>query len=135
MTLILCADDRNGLLFHNRRLSRDSVLCDRILELCGDKPLWMNSYSASIFPQNRPNIRISEKFREDAQNGEFCFVENAEITQALLRTKTLVIFRWNRSYPSDVKLPESLLQGRKPVSTLEFAGSSHPVITQEVYEL
>lgn len=135
MTLILCADDRDGLLFHNRRLSRDSVLCNRILELCGNKTLWMNSYSASIFPRNTPNIRVSEKFLEEAGEGEFCFVENTEITEVLSRTKTLVIYRWNRSYPSDVKLPESLLEGKKPVSTLEFAGSSHPSITQEVYEL
>lgn len=135
MTLILCADDRNGLLFHNRRLSRDSVLCNRILELCGNKTLWMNSYSASIFPRNTPNIRVSEKFLEEAGEGEFCFVENTEITDVLSRTKTLVIYRWNRSYPSDVKLPESLLEGKKPVSTLEFAGSSHPSITQEVYKL
>ncbi|MBR4109146.1 MAG: ribonuclease Z [Oscillospiraceae bacterium] len=135
MTLILCADDRDGLLFHNRRLSRDSVLCNRILELCGNKTLWMNSYSASIFPRNTPNIRVSEKFLEEAGEGEFCFVENTEITEVLSRTKTLVIYRWNRSYPSDVKLPESLLEGKKPVSTLEFAGSSHPSITQEVYKL
>ena len=135
MTLILCADDRNGLLFHNRRLSRDSVLCDRILELCRNKTLWMNSYSASIFPRNTPNIRVSEKFLDEAGEGEFCFVENTEITDVLSRTKTLVIYRWNRSYPSDVKLPENLLEGKKPVSTLEFAGSSHPSITQEVYKL
>mgnify|MGYP003294734672 CR=1 FL=1 len=135
MTLILCADDRNGLLFHNRRLSRDSILCDQILQLCGSKNLWMNSYSASIFPRNTPNIRVSENFLEEAGKGEFCFVENTDISEVFSQVKTVVLYRWNRCYPSDEKLPEELLSGRHLVSTFDFAGNSHPCITQEVYEL
>lgn len=134
MTLIICADARGGLLFNNRRLSRDSGLCAHILGFCGDKPLWMNSYSATIFPPNTPNIRVSEKFLEEAGEGEFCFAENADISSVLLKAKTVVIYRWNRNYPSDVKLPETIFSGRKLVNKVDFSGNSHPCITQEVYK-
>ncbi len=135
MTVFICLDDKNGLLFNNRRLSRDSSLCDRILEHCGGKTLWMNRYSASIFPRNTFNIRMSENFLEEMGEDEFCFVENSDIPKVLSKASTLIIYRWNRNYPSDVKLPEDFLSGKKIVSTMDFAGNSHPCITQEVYEL
>lgn len=81
MTVILCADDRNGLLFNQRRLSRDGAVCREILALCGENILWMNSYSASIFPQNTPNIRLWGNFPEDVMDGDFCFVENEDISK------------------------------------------------------
>ncbi len=135
MTLIICVDDRDGIIFNNRRLSRDNSMCMHILDFCGGNTLWMNNYSASIFPQNAPNIRVSENFLEEVGEGELCFVENADISQIYLQAKRIVLYRWNRSYPSDVKLPKDFLAGRKLVSSLDFAGNSHPSITQEVYEL
>lgn len=134
MTLILCADNHNGLLFNKRRLSRDSAVCEHILALCGGRPLWMNEYSAAIFPQNTPNICVSENFWEMAGEGDFCFAENADLSVISGQAKKLVIYRWNRSYPSDVKLSERILADRKLTHTFAFAGTSHPCITQEVYE-
>lgn len=134
MTLIICADESDGLLFNNRRLSRDSSLCAHILDFCCGKSLWMNSYSATIFPSNTPNIRVCENFLEAAGEGDFCFAENTDISSVILKIKTVVIYRWNRSYPSDVKLPEKLLSGKKLVSKVDFTGFSHPCITQEVYQ-
>ncbi len=134
MTLIICADERDGLLFNNRRLSRDSAVCKHILDFCGEKTLWMNGYSASIFPSNTPNIRVSENFLEEVGEGDICFAENADISAAAEQAETVVIYRWNRSYPADVKLTETILSGRKLVSKADFAGNSHPSITQEVYE-
>lgn len=134
MTLVICADDRNGYLFNKRRLSRDSAVCAHILTLCGEKLLWMNGYSASIFPRNAPNIRVCENFLEEVGAGEFCFVEDADISEISSRAKAVVIYRWNRSYPADTKLPETLLSGRRLVSKSDFSGNSHLCITQEVFE-
>ena len=135
MILVICADDRDGILFNNRRLSRDSALCAHILEHCGENVLWMNNYSASIFPQNTPNIRISENFLEEAGAGELCFVENTDFSRIYPQAEKIILYRWNRSYPADRKLPADFLTGRKQSSTLDLAGNSHPCITQEVYEL
>ena len=47
MILISCIDDRGGLLFHGRRLSRDRVLCQDVLRTCAGSPLWMAPGSRS----------------------------------------------------------------------------------------
>lgn len=134
MTLIFCLDDRGGLSFNNRRLSRDEVLCSHILDYCKGKILWMNQYSASIFPNNCSNIRVDENFWEQMGEEDVCFAENTDINSLILRAKTLVVYRWNRTYPADSKLPEGIFKNRKHISTAEFVGSSHPKITQEVYD-
>ena len=35
MILMICVDDKNGMLFHNRRQSRDRALTGHILHLTG----------------------------------------------------------------------------------------------------
>ena len=49
MILITVVDDRMGMCFNRRRLSRDRVLSDKILTLTNGKVLWMSSYSEKLF--------------------------------------------------------------------------------------
>ena len=49
MILILPIDQNDGLAFNQRRQSRDKVLCQRVLELAGGKPLLMHPRSARLF--------------------------------------------------------------------------------------
>lgn len=136
MIIVVCLDDQDGMLFNQRRQSKDSGLRVRVLELCGEKLLWMNAYSAGQFSETAPNIRVAENFLEKAGAGEYCFVENTDVTNAAERAEGLVIYRWNRCYPSDVKFPTGLFSPRwRLVSTEDFEGSSHERITQEVYTL
>lgn len=136
MIIVVCLDDHNGMLFNRRRQSQDSCLRGRVLELCGEKLLWMNAYSAGQFSEAAPNIRVAENFLEKAGAGEYCFVENTDMTAAAAWAEGLVIYRWNRTYPSDVKFPTELFSDKmRLVSTEDFAGSSHERITQEVYTL
>ena len=136
MILIVCLDDRNGMLFHDRRQSQDKILRARILKLCHGVPLWMNAYSASQFEESNSDLRVAEDYLQVAGAGEFCFVENADLSDVLDRTEGIVIYRWNRSYPADVTFPEALFSEKWTlVSKEDFAGSSHDRITQEVYDL
>ena len=48
MILITVVDDRMGMCFNRRRLSRDRVLSDKILALTNEKVLWMSSYSENF---------------------------------------------------------------------------------------
>ena len=41
MNLIICIDINNGMMFNNRRQSRDKMLIKHILNLIGDKRLWI----------------------------------------------------------------------------------------------
>lgn len=45
MIVMVCVDDKNGMMFNKRRQSQDRVLRQHMLELAGDKKLWMNAYS------------------------------------------------------------------------------------------
>ena len=132
MRLIVCLDDRDGMTFLGRRQSQDALLRQDMLAYVDGHGLWMNSYSAAQFG-NDCNISVSEQPGEHAEGG-YCFVENLPAS-AFLPAEELVIYRWNRHYPSDKKFPlAQALEGMQLVSTVEFAGSSHESITREVYK-
>ena len=57
MNVILCLDDNNGMLFNNRRQSRDEKVIEKILEITKNKRLWVNKYSYSLFSDNREGQR------------------------------------------------------------------------------
>lgn len=123
-------ENRNGLLFNHRRLSRDKKVCERILEYSGEKELWMNSYSKKLF-EDTDTIFVDENFLEKSQS--ICFVENQDITPYLSKIDTIVIFRWNRDYPADFFFNVDLSTW-KLSSFEEFSGTSHEKITMEVYK-
>lgn len=131
MILIVCLDDKGGMLFNKRRQSRDAVVCDRILELTAGKRLWMNEYSSKLFDESA-DIISDENFLEKAGRGEYCFVENKSLAEYESDAERLIAFKWNRVYPSDKRLDIDL-SGWKRESIREFIGKSHDKITEEVY--
>ena len=107
LNLIVCLDDRNGMMFNRRRQSRDIALCERVLALTTGK-LYMNAYSKKIFPESE-KIVVCENFLEEAGKNDFCFLESAPET--LENATGIIIYRWNRLYPSYVHFgfdPEEL---------------------------
>lgn len=132
MVLITCIDDKNGMMFNKRRQSKDSAVRADILAEAGGNALWMNSYSAKQFEEPAENITVDEAFLDKAATGEFCFLEGEGASSAKDRIEKLIVYKWNRLYPSDVKFDIDL-SGWKLESTAEFAGSSHEKITKEVY--
>ncbi len=135
MILITALDDGGGMAFHGRRQSMDRVLRERILTLCGGAALWMNAYTRRQFSEDPGDVRIrvAEDFLDRAQTGEFCFAEVCSVSAA--KPERLILFRWNRVYPADLRfdLPDFPAQWRC-IQRLDFSGTSHPQITQEVYE-
>ena len=86
MILIVCVDDHNGMMFNHRRQSQDRVLRADILELTDGKKLWMNAYSKKQFAESdTARIRVNETFLDAAGDGEFCFVENADVSGCVER--------------------------------------------------
>ena len=135
MVVMICLDDKNGMMFNGRRQSKDKVLRQRIGELVDGNKLWMNPYSAKQFEAEQfPNIQIDEEFIQKAGTGEFCFVENQKLADVEQRIEKLMVFRWNRVYPADQYLDLDLTFGSwKVLEQMEFAGHSHEKITMEVY--
>lgn len=135
MRVIVCVDERGGMSFGGKRQSRDRVVIDRILKLTADVNLWMNSYSAGQF-ETRENICVAEAFLDMASPQDWCFAETQDLSAWAEQIREIVIYRWNRHYPSDLKFPEHLFASRWQLeSSCEFSGYSHETITQEVYRL
>lgn len=135
MKLIVCLDDRNGMLFYGKRLSRDRVVCEKVVNMVGAAKLWMNGYSAKMFADISKNICVDEDFLDYAGEEEFCFLENRDIMPYMDKISQILLFKWNRHYPADTFFPIDLCaKPWKLTDTEEFSGSSHNKITMEVYK-
>lgn len=132
MKLIFCIDDNNGMMFNNRRQSRDSVLCERVAALCAGSVLWMSDYSAKLFP-DADGLKADNDYMAKAGEEDFCFVE--DLDYSLENCREVVLYKWNRHYPADRYFEADLKAlGFKPVSKCDFEGSSHKKITEEIYQ-
>ncbi|MGN1014545.1 MAG: ribonuclease Z [Butyricicoccus sp.] len=132
MNLIVCLDNKNGMLFHQRRQSQDRVVREHILQRTADGVLRMNAYSAKQFAAE-DRICVDEEFLDNAKEGDYCFVETSDITPYTDAIRQVIVYRWNRDYPHDRVFPLSL-DGWTKRSSVEFAGFSHETITEEVYQ-
>ena len=134
MTVIICLDGNNGMLFNNRRQSRDkAVVCD-LIEYSNGSKILINEYSKTIFSDYENNIIISDSFLNDAKENDICFVENVDLTEFKDKINKFVIYQWNRVYPADFYF-NSDLSNFKLTETKEFKGNSHDKITREIYSL
>lgn len=133
MKLIVCLDDNNGMLFNKRRQSSDRFVSKRISSLVSGGVLWVDTYSAALFANQNISLRVDDGFFQKAVAGDWCFAERQDLQKVASAVEEIVIFRWNRRYPSDVCFPKTLLSGRILKSTEEFPGNSHDLITMEVY--
>lgn len=134
MKIILTLDDGNGMMFNRRRQSRDIAVREKIKEITVGAGLWMNSYSQEQFQDMETDVYVDEDFLRKAEEGEYCFVENMGICGAADRVEEMILFKWNRKYPCDLRLdflPWN--HGFTCVETEEFQGHSHDKITMEVW--
>ncbi|MBO5856627.1 MAG: ribonuclease Z, partial [Clostridia bacterium] len=99
MNIIVCVDKDNGMLFNNRRLSKDKIVSEKILEITSSSKLLMNEYTKSLF-ENSENIIVDNNFLRNANSGDFCFIENVNINE-YDEIEQVYIFNWNRKYPAD----------------------------------
>lgn len=129
MHLIVCIDDCDGMSFCGRRQSRDSEVFDHIFRLTAGNKLWVSPYSARFI--SCANVIADEAFQNKAGDGDYCFVETDALLPSYDNLESVILYHWNRSYPSTVKFPRNLLDGMHLEATEEFAGSSHEKITME----
>ena len=127
MTLYICLDDRGGLQFNHRRQSRDSAVLEDIRsQLTGD--LLIDGFSEKLILQARIPYVLPPESAEDF------FAEDVPSEALLAQTQKIVLYRWNRHYPSDVQWePDLASMGFVLTDATEFPGTSHEKITREVY--
>ena len=133
MTIIVCIDDNGGMMFNNRRQSRDRVLTEKIINIANGHKLYIDSYSAPLFEGFCGDITAQDSFLDIAGSDDFCFVENRRLKPYEQSIDKLIVFKWNRKYPSDFDLDISL-DSFTLISSEDFVGNSHEKITMEVYD-
>ena len=127
MTIIICLDKNNGYQFGGKRQSADREIRKRILAI--DETIRCDEYTASQFEEDERNrLTISDSYLNTI-NGT-CFIEKADISN--LKYDRLVVFWWNRSYPTTKKF--TIPEGFRSVSKENFTGYSHERITMEIFE-
>ena len=131
--LIVCLDDAGGMMFNRRRQSRDRILIADMIRHVAKSPLWVSPYSAPLFGEDAPTLRVSPNPIEAAKKNDFCFVEDVPLPQTLDGVNEILIYRWNRLYPSDVRFVSDT-SAFSLVETCEFVGSSHDKITKEIWK-
>ena len=133
MIVAVCLDVSGGMMFHGRRQSRDRAVADRLTQICAGKKLWMNLYSKGLYGSLcGMEIAADPAYLERAKAGEYCLVESDRLAPYLEKIEKLIVFWWNRKYPSDVWLDLDLAEW-EIIERREFCGSSHDKITEEVY--
>lgn len=130
MTLSVCLDDRNGMGFNHRRQSRDRAVLRDLAQ-----PVYIGKYSQTLLTaENIPFLPAPEDLRLLPPEGNF-FLEDRPPETVIPLARKVVIYRWNRHYPGDVYWNIDLEeQGFSLAEKTEFPGSSHKIITKEVYE-
>ncbi len=130
MKLIFCVEKGKGTMFFGKRLSKDSALIQKLLEIVNGAPLWVSSYSASLF-EGAENIIIDDDYNTKAENADFCFVEDKGYDKNF--ADEIILCHWNRKYPAD-KFFDIDLKKYQKFSSEDIAGSSHDKITIEIYK-
>lgn len=134
MIVIVCLDDKKGMMFNHRRQSRDQAVTDRIQKICAGKKLWMNAYSDKLYGSlEGMEMAINVDFLSLAEIGEFSLIESESLAPFAEKIEQIIVFWWNRTYPADVYLDLDLSQWERK-ERHEFPGTSHEKITEELYE-
>ena len=102
MKIIVCLDDNGGMMFNNRRQSRDRKVISDIISTANGEKIYIDEYSASLFDGIQANIAIVSDMREVAGESVFCFIENKTVSSLSGIFDEITVYKWNRVYPADM---------------------------------
>lgn len=126
MTLILWAGKNGEMMFNRRRCSSDREVIADIQAMYDQSEICVSAYSSSLFAGSKVISDLSEAA------GSVLFLEDFPLDAALAQARKLIVYRFDRVYPADVRLV--IPQDFRMTESREFAGFSHEKITREVYE-
>ena len=132
ITVAICLDKEAGMLFNNRRQSRDRILLSDLFDTAGGK-IYAGRFSEKLLGGYEGAVFCDDPVAE-CPDGGVAFIENIPLKNRLEEIGEFIIYRWNRLYPADVYFDIDLKgEGFKLCEKVDFAGSSHDKITKGVY--
>jgi len=128
MDVIVCLDDKGGMLFNKRRQSRDSAVFEDMKSYLF-APLAIDAFSEKLIAETGIDYEVKVPEKEDV-----FFLENIALDGFADKIDRVIIYKWNRVYPSDFKFSLDLAkEGFLLKETKDIVGTSHEKITREVY--
>ncbi len=132
MLVAYCIDNNGGLIFNNRRLSRDKALCDDFVSTARNK-IYAQDYSKTLF-ESYFSVSYAQNPFDISSDDDSVFIESLALSPYTDRIDKIYVYKWNRDYPSDMKIDiDPLALGFKLADTVEFKGNSHDKISKEIY--
>ena len=132
MILLACIEERGGILFFHKRVSRDRAVIEDILSMQkAPARLFVTPYSATLFPTGR--VIVSDHPDMDTGAGDLYFLEDGAVPPSGI--EKIILYQWNRRYPFDRAFslsPDAL--GLVKISEEVFSGVSHEAMTKITYE-
>ncbi len=125
--LIVCISNNNGMMFNNRRQSRDRLLLEKLCTDCQNERIIIHEYSKKMF-EGLPVEVTTEVCVDDATS----FVEDPALIPCEAIFDKIIVVRWNRDYPAD-KFFNVDMSAYECVSREDFIGKSHDEILIETY--
>lgn len=122
MKVIACVDNAMGLCFNHRRVSRDQVVIDQIQSL---PVFYISVYSKKLYPKGIVIDNANILSPKDIYLIEDEIPNEDDVNE-------IVLYQWNRDYPSDLKLSYQL-ENWRCIESVDFAGKSHDTITRKRY--
>ena len=132
MKLIVCIDLNKGMLFNNRRQSRDRKIVENIRDLIDENKLWITEFSKDMFENTKYNL-FEINNTEDIKEEDYVFIENYSPKILEDKLNEIILFNWNRNYSADLFF-DILLENWKLESEIEFEGFSHEKIGRKIYK-
>jgi len=134
MTVFVCTEKLGGMVFNGRRVSRDSEMIKDMLREVGGGVLYVAEFSEKLLSAEDGVEVCRDPLTKAARRGGFCFIEDRGLGKLAKKVDRLIIYNWNRDYPFDMKFDtDPVAVGLRLEGTTEFPGTSHEVITKEVY--
>lgn len=127
-------DDKGGMMFNKRRQSRDRILIADLIEKT-EGFIYISPYSSLLFEEYPDRIKTVTDPLLECEDGAFAFIEGLALLPHVEDIDELIVYKWNRTYPSDVRLDIDITScGFRMNAKYEFQGSSHEKITKEIYK-
>lgn len=133
MTVVVCTDERGGMLFMGRRVSRDKVIMADVAALGGR--LVCHPFSEKYLRTLPYPFTVSDTLLEDGGTEDVCFIESLPLRAHLSRIDRLIRYSFGERYPYDTALDvDPVAEGFRLTDRTELVGHSHTCITKEVYQ-
>ena len=132
MTLVICLDQKGGMLFNKRRQTLDYEIVDQICKIGGDS-LYISPFSEGYFKGK--TVKVVGNPLQDAPTNATVFIEDTDALPYVKGIDKIIFFRWSEIYPTDYKISFNPTEvGFRALGEIKFSTKVHKDVKKEIYK-